>query len=123
MSDNDDLSNRGKEKTKTDAALTEELSSEVFDSSTYDSMTDLKAPATMNKSEVNKVLSDTNSKQSIEPGAVHIDSSTNAHTSSANTTVAPTMEGRASTLKNSKSQNNKSMSKQLDKQTDQTIKK
>jgi hypothetical protein len=48
MSDNDDLSNRGKEKTKTDAALTEELSSEVFDSSTYDSMTDLKAPATMN---------------------------------------------------------------------------
>jgi hypothetical protein len=25
MSDNDDLSNRGKEKTKTDAALTEEL--------------------------------------------------------------------------------------------------
>jgi hypothetical protein len=121
MSDNDDLSNRGKEKTKTDAALTEELC--VFDSSTYDSMTDLKAPATMNKSEVNKVLSDTNSKQSIEPGAVHIDSSTNAHTSSANTTVAPTMEGRASTLKNSKSQNNKSMSKQLDKQTDQTIKK
>jgi hypothetical protein len=38
----------------------------------------------------------------------------------ANTTVAPAMEERAYSLKKSKeSQNNKSMSKQLDKQTDQ----
>ncbi len=47
MSDNDDLSSRGKEKIKTDAASIEEPSSEVFDSSTYDSMTDLNASATM----------------------------------------------------------------------------
>jgi hypothetical protein len=38
---------------------------EVFDFSTYDSMTDLKTSATMNESEVNKVLSDIENKEPI----------------------------------------------------------
>jgi hypothetical protein len=113
-----------KKKIKTDAASTEEPSSEVFDSSTYNSMTDLNASATMSKSNVNKVLSDANSKQPIEPGAVHVEYSTNARSSPGKNTVAPTMEGRAYALKKAReSQNNKSMSKQLDKQTDQANKK
>ena len=127
MSDNNDLSSGEKEKTsKTNVASTEEPSSEVFDSSTYDSMTDLKASATLNETEVNKVVSDTKNKEPIEPEAVHIESSTtNVRTSPSSTTVAPTMEGRASTLKKSKESqnNNKSISKQLDKQTSQINKK
>ena len=62
-------------------------------------MTDLNASATMSKSEVNKVLSDANSKQPIEPGAVHIESSTNARSSPAKNTVAPTMEDAHMLLK------------------------
>jgi hypothetical protein len=120
MSDNDDLSSRGKEKTKTDAASTEEPSSEVFDSLTYDSMTDLNASATMSKSEINKLLSDTESKQPIEPEAVHTESSTNARTSPAKTYCSSKYgRTRIRSQKSKESQNNKSMSKQLDKQTDQ----
>lgn len=88
-----------------------------FDSSTYDSMTDLKTSATMNKNEVNKVLSDIENKEPIESETVHIESTTNPNTSPTTTTVTPTMEGRASTLKKSKESQNKSISTQLDKQT------
>jgi len=62
MSDDDVSSTEEQNGTtvKPDAASsTEEVPPEVFDSSTYDSMTDLKTSATMNESEVNKVLSDT----------------------------------------------------------------
>jgi|ERR671932_324770 hypothetical protein len=67
MSDND-LSSAEKEKTsKSDVASTEEIPPEVFDSSTYNSMTDLKTSATMNESETNTVLSDIDNKEPIEP--------------------------------------------------------
>ena len=119
MSDND-VSSTEEEKGTTirpDAASsTQEVPTEVFDSSTYDSMTD---SATMNESEVNKVLSDTENKEPIEPEAIHIESKRTTNAS----TVTPTMEGRASDLKKSKESQNKSISKQLDKQTIQLDKK
>jgi DNA anti-recombination protein RmuC len=123
MSDNNHSSTEKEKTPKSDAAAaaTEETSSEVFDSSTYDSMTDLETSASMKESEVNRVLSDTEDKEPIEPEAVHVESPTDANIS---TTVSPTMEGHASTFKKSKeSQNNKSLSKQLDKQTTQINKK
>jgi hypothetical protein len=121
MSDND-LSSRGKEKTATNTddadAATDETTPEVFDSSTYDSMTDLKSSAYMKESEVNKVLSETENKEPIEPEAVHIES-----TATNGSTVTPTIEGRAYALKKSKESQIKSISKQLDKQTIQIDKK
>jgi hypothetical protein len=118
MSDND-LSSEEKDKiSKPDVASTEDTPPEVFDSSTYDSMTDLKSSSTMNASETNKVLSDTEGKEPIEPEAVHTESTRIPKTSS---TVAPTTEGRASALK--KLKGSESMSKQLDKQTIQINKK
>jgi hypothetical protein len=105
--------------TKTDAAAREDVPPEVFDSSTYDSMTDLKTSAAMNGSEVNKVLSDTENKEPIEPEAIHIESKRTTNSSN----VTPTMEGRASDLKKLKESQNKSISKQLDKQTIQLDKK
>ena len=99
---------------KTDTAAGEDVPQEVFDSSTSDSMMDLKTSATMNEDEVNKVLSDTENKEPIEPEAIHTESTKKANISS---TVAPTMEGRASTLKKSKESQNKSVAKQLDRQT------
>ena len=120
MSDND-LSSAEKEKTRrADVASKEEIPPEVFDSSTSDSMMDLKTSATMNEDEVNKVLSDTENKEPIEPEATHTESTKKANISPA---VAPTMEGRASTLKKSKESQNESISKQLDKQTIQINKK
>ncbi|MFL6413154.1 MAG: hypothetical protein ACJ71K_18170 [Nitrososphaeraceae archaeon] len=81
---------------------------EVFDSSTYDSMTDLKTSASMEESEVNKVLSDTEGKEPIEPEAVHTESTTK--NTNISPTVAPTMEGRAYTLKKSKESQTKQVS-------------
>ena len=75
----------------------------------------------MNKSEVNKVLSDTEGKEPIEPEAVHTESTTK--NTNISPTVAPTMEGRAYTLKKSKESQTKSISKQLEKQTIQIDKK
>ena len=55
-----------------------------------------------------------------EPEAVHTESTTK----NTNTTISPTMEGRASTLKKSKqSRRNKPVPKQVDKQADQIDKK
>jgi hypothetical protein len=122
MSDDDVSSTEEQNGTtvKPDAASsTEEVPPEVFDSSTYDSMTDLKTSATMNESEVNKVLSDTENKEPIEPEAIHIESKRTTDAS----TVTPTMEGRASELKKLKESQNKLISKQLDKQTIQLDKK
>jgi hypothetical protein len=101
--------------TKTDSAAREDnVPPEVFDSSTYDSMTDLKTSATMDEGEANKVLSDTENKKPIEHEDAHIGSTTNTNVSP---TVTPTMEGRASALKKSKENQNQSISTQLDKQT------
>ena len=82
-------------------------------------MTDLKTSATMNESEVNKVLSDTENKEPIEPEDIHIESKRTTDAS----TVTPTMEGRASELKKLKESQSKSISKQLDRQTVQINKK
>ena len=122
MSDNNHSSTEKEKTPRSDAAAaaTEETSSEVFDSSTYDSMTDLETSASMKESEVNRVLSDTEDKEPIEPEAVHIESATDANIS---TTVSPTMEGHASTFKKSKESQNNKLSKQLDKQTTQINKK
>jgi hypothetical protein len=102
--------------TKTDAAAREDVPPEVFDSSTYDSMTDLKTSAAMNEDEANKVISDTENKEPLEHDDVLTGSTTNTNVPP---TVIPTMEGHASALKKSKeNQNqNQSISKQLDKQT------
>jgi hypothetical protein len=131
MSDNDpSFAEKVKEKTtKTNTAAPGEIPPEVFDSSTSDSMTDLKASATMNGSEVHKVLSDTENKEPIEPEAVPIETTTtNANIPPPphiNTTVTPTPEGHASAQKksNENESENKSISKQLDKQTTQINKK
>ena len=106
--------------TKTDTAAREDIPQEVFDSSTYNSMTDLKTSATMDEEEANKVLSDTENKEPIEPENAPTDSITNANVSPA---VTPTMEGRASAPKKSKESQGQSISKQLDKQTIQINKK
>ena len=100
--------------TKTDAAAREDVPQEVFDSSTYDSMTDLKTSAAMNEDEANKVISDTENKEPLEHDDVLTGSTTNTNVSP---TVTPTMEGHASALKKSKENQNQSISKQLDKQT------
>lgn len=134
MSDNDPSFAEKEKTTKTNTAAPGEAPPEVFDSSTYDSMTDLNASATMNESEVSKVLSDTENKEPVEPEAVPIEATTtttpppppNANIPPPppiNTTVTPTLEGLASALKKSKEKENKSISKQLDKQTTQINKK
>lgn len=113
MSDNNNDTSSTKEE-KASTTSPGEMSSEVFDSSTYDSMTD---SATMNESETNKVLSDTENK---EAEAVHTESAIK----NTNTTVAPTMEGRATTLKKSKqSKRNKAIPKHVYKQSNQIDKK
>ena len=137
MSDNDpSFAEKVKEKTtKTNTAAPGEIPPEVFDSSTSDSMTDLKASATMNGSEVSNVLSDTENKEPIEPEAVPIEPTTTTTTTTnanitppapppINTTVTPTLEGHASAQKKSnENSENKFISKQLDRQTTQINKK
>jgi predicted lipoprotein len=118
MSDNNNDTSSTKEE-KASTASPGEMSSEVFDSSTYDSMNDLKSPAAMDESEVNKVLSDTENEKPMESEAIHIESKRTSNAS----TVTPTMEGRASDLKKLKESQSKSISKQLDKQTVQINKK
>ena len=67
--------------TNTDTAAREDIPQEVFDSSTYDSMTDLKTSAAMNEDEANKVLSDTENKKPIEPEGAQTGSTTNTNVS------------------------------------------
>jgi uncharacterized protein HemX len=132
MSDNDpSFAEKVKEKTmKMNTAAPGEIPPEVFDSSTSESMTDLKGSATMNGSEVSKVLSDTENKEPIEPEAVPIEPTTTTTTNAnipppINTTVTPTLEGYVSAQKksNENENENKSISKQLDRQTTQINKK
>jgi ferritin-like metal-binding protein YciE len=86
------------------SAAAENIPPEVFDSSTYDSIAEIKKSATMDENETNKVFSDTEKKEPIQPEMTNIESTNKINTSVSNattsTTVAnPTMEGRASTLK------------------------
>jgi hypothetical protein len=94
----------------TSTVATENITPEVFDSSTYDSMTEIKKSATMNESETNKVFLDTEKKQPIRPEMTNIKpkNKNNTKVSSATTYTAvnPTMEWRASTLKQSREREN-----------------
>jgi hypothetical protein len=96
--------------TKTDTAAREDVPQEFFDSSSYDSMTDLKTSASMNEDEVNKVLSDAENKEPIEHEDALTGSTTNTNVSP---TVTPNIEGHASALKKSKVSQNPSISKQF----------
>jgi hypothetical protein len=97
MSDNNNNDTSSIKEEKASTISPGEMSSEVFDSSTYDSMNDLKSSATMDESEVNKVLSDTENEKPVESEDVPIESSTSSTRTSPS---KPTMEGRATTLKN-----------------------
>ena len=94
-----------KEQISNASAAAENIPPEVFDSSTYDSIAEIKKSATMDESETNKVFSDTKKKEPIQPEMTNIESTNKNNTKVSNattftTTVAnPTMEGRASTLK------------------------
>ena len=96
-----------KTNTTTNAAATESIPPEVFDSSTYDSMTEIKKSATLNESETNKVFLDTEKKEPIRPEMTNIKPKNKNNTSVSNATasttaVNPTMEWRASALKQSR---------------------
>ena len=97
-------------KTNTTSTATENITPEVFDSSTYDSMTEIKKSATLNESETNKVFLDTEKKEPIRPEMTNIKpkNKNNTKVSSATTYTAvnPTMEWRASTLKQSREREN-----------------
>jgi ferritin-like metal-binding protein YciE len=90
----------------TTSVATENITPEVFDSSTYHSMTEIKKSSTMNESEANRVLLDTEKKEPIQPEMTTIEpknkNNTKGSSATTSTTVSPTMEGRASTLKQSR---------------------
>jgi ferritin-like metal-binding protein YciE len=90
----------------TASAAAENIPPEVFDSSTYDSMAEIKKSATMNESEANRVLLDTEKKEPIQPAMTTMEhknkNNTKVSSTATSTTVNPTMEGRASTLKQSR---------------------
>jgi ferritin-like metal-binding protein YciE len=103
-------SSEDKEQTSNTSETTENIPPEVFDSSTYDSMAEIKKSASMNESETNKVFLDTEKKEPIRPEMTNIEpkNKNNTKVSSAitSTTVNPTMEWRASTLKQSREREN-----------------
>jgi ferritin-like metal-binding protein YciE len=90
----------------TTTVATENITPEVFDSSTYHSMTEIKKSSTMNESEANRVLLGTEKKEPIQPEMTTIEpknkNNTKVSSATTSTTVSPTMEGRASTLKQSR---------------------
>ncbi|HET7345514.1 MAG TPA: DUF892 family protein [Nitrososphaeraceae archaeon] len=97
-------------KTTASNAAAENIIPEVFDSSTYDSMTEIKKSASMNEGEINKVLLDTEKIEPIQPEITTIESknknNTKVSNASTSTTVNPTMEWLASTLKQSREREN-----------------
>ena len=96
-----------KEQTSNTNAAAENIPPEVFDSSTYDSMAEIKKSASMNESEANKVFLDTEKIEPIRPEMTTIEpkNKNNMKVSNA-TTVNPTVEWRASTLKQSREREN-----------------
>jgi ferritin-like metal-binding protein YciE len=102
-----DKEQTSKTNTTTNAAATESIPPEVFDSSIYDSMTEIKRSATMNESEAKKVFLDTEKKEPIQTEMTNIGPKNKNNTSVSNATasttaVNPTMEWRASALKQSR---------------------
>jgi ferritin-like metal-binding protein YciE len=103
-------SSEGKEQTSNTTSAAENIPPEVFDSSTYDSMAEIKKSASMNESEANKVFFDTEKKEPIRPEMTTIETKNKNNTKVSNattsTTVNPTMEWRASTLKQTREREN-----------------
>src|SRR6187200_637176 len=102
-----DKEQTSKTNTTTNAAATESIPPEVFDSSIYDSMTEIKRSATMNESEAKRVFLDTEKKEPIQTEMTNIGPKNKNNTSVSNATasttaVNPTMEWRASALKQSR---------------------
>ena len=101
-----DKEQTSKTNTTTNAAATESIPPEVFDSSIYDSMTEIKRSATMNESEAKKVFLDTEKKEPIRPEMTNIKpknkNNTKVLSATTYTAVNPTMEWRASALKQSR---------------------
>jgi hypothetical protein len=135
QSDDSSIAEKEKEKTTT-KTIEEKVSPEVFDSSTYDSMTEIKESATMDENDTKEVLADTEKLESIYPETTRIETTDNNNNTNANIpSVNPTIEGHASALKQSRENENKgssrqnikkkevvrftALSKQLDKQSSQ----
>jgi hypothetical protein len=136
QSDDSSIAEKEKEKTTTTKTIEEKVSPEVFDSSTYDSMTEIKESATMDENDTKEVLADTEKLESIHPETTRIETTDNNNNTNANIpSVNPTIEGHASALKQSRENENKgssrqnikkkevvrftALSKQLDKQSSQ----
>jgi uncharacterized protein DUF892 len=100
----------GKEQTSNTNAAAESIPPEVFDSSSYDSMAEIKKSASMNESEANKGFLDTEKKEPMRPEmtTIELKNKNNTKVSNATTsnTVNPTMEWHASTLKQSREREN-----------------
>jgi hypothetical protein len=138
QSDDSSIAEKEKEKTTT-KTIEEKVSPEVFDSSTYDSMTEIKESATMDENDTKEVLADTEKLESIYPETTRIETTDNNNNNNNNNanipSVNPTIEGHASALKQSRENENKgssrqnikkkevvrftALSKQLDKQSSQ----
>ena len=135
QSDDSSIAEKEKEKTTT-KTIEEKVSPEVFDSSTSDSMTEIKESATMDENDTKEVLADTEKLESIYPETTRIETTDNNNNTNANIpSVNPTIEGHASALKQSRENENKgssrqnikkkevvrftALSKQLDKQSSQ----
>ena len=139
QSDDSSIAEKEKEKTTTTTTKTtgEKVSPEVFDSSTSDSMTEIKESATMDENDTKEVLADTEKLESIHPETTRIETTdnNNNNTNANIPSVNPTIEGHASALKQSRENENKgssrqnikkkevvrftALSKQLDKQSSQ----
>ena len=121
QSDDSSIAEKEKEKEKTTTTTTtkttgEKVSPEVFDSSTSDSMTEIKESATMDENDTKEVLADTEKLESIHPETTKIettDNNNNNNNTDANIpSVNPTIEGHASALKQSRENENKGSSRQ-----------
>jgi hypothetical protein len=117
QSDDSSIAEKEKEKTTT-KTIEEKVSPEVFDSSTYDSMTEIKESATMDENDTKEVLADTEKLESIYPETTRIETTDNNNNNNNNNTnanipsVNPTIEGHASALKQSRENENKGSSRQ-----------
>jgi hypothetical protein len=113
QSDDSSIAEKEKEKTTT-KTIEEKVSPEVFDSSTYDSMTEIKESATMDENDTKEVLADTEKLESIYPETTRIETTdnNNNNTNANIPSVNPIIEGHASALKQSRENENKGSSRQ-----------
>ena len=119
QSDDSSIAEKEKEKEKTTTTTTtkttgEKVSPEVFDSSTSDSMTEIKESATMDENDTKEVLADTEKLESIhlETTKIETTDNNNNNTNANIPSVNPIIEGHASALKQSRENENKGSSRQ-----------